>query len=367
MKVIVKEYLNVRVGKPSVNAPTYQYLAPGSQLDVDGVLYNGDLFEGNNKWLKDEVSNYYWAGGINLKDTFLEDRNNKVSFNWFKQLKIEEIWEQYKEKGANVTVAVLDTGFNSENLDLSLAVTKSTVLLNYVNAPKCNDITDKNGHGTRCASIIGSRNNNQYRIGIAPECKLLIGKISCNREIREHLSILKGIEWAIDNGAEIISISYGIVFDDIEKKKDFETKLLKIVFGKKVLIFASAGNNSDTKPMFGENYPASFPCCISIGSTDNGLFSPLTLQSSSTIIHAPGVNIESYGLESTPSPDTGTSFSTPIVAGIVALAVSYYKKKHNNDWDPKELMKIVYATSSPLVDNKKMIEPLAIFKKIYTL
>ena len=64
MKVLVKHFLNVRAGKPSVNAPCYQYLAPGSEVEVDGKLYKGDQFEGINTWLKDDVDNYYWSGGV---------------------------------------------------------------------------------------------------------------------------------------------------------------------------------------------------------------------------------------------------------------------------------------------------------------
>jgi len=48
MKVTVTKYLNVRVGKPSVNAPCYQYLAPGSELEMHGNLYKGDSFKDNN-------------------------------------------------------------------------------------------------------------------------------------------------------------------------------------------------------------------------------------------------------------------------------------------------------------------------------
>ena len=60
MKVIVKDnFLNVRAGKASVNAPCYQYIAPGSEIEVDGQLYKGDLFDGIDTWMKDAAGNYY--------------------------------------------------------------------------------------------------------------------------------------------------------------------------------------------------------------------------------------------------------------------------------------------------------------------
>ncbi|SHK70613.1 hypothetical protein SAMN04488028_107198 [Reichenbachiella agariperforans] len=66
MKVTVTKYLNVRVGKPSVNAPCYQYLAPGSEIEVGEKLYLGDSYDGMDTWYRDEADNYYWSGGFLL-------------------------------------------------------------------------------------------------------------------------------------------------------------------------------------------------------------------------------------------------------------------------------------------------------------
>lgn len=363
MKVTVKDYLNVRIGKPSLNAPTYQYLAPGSELEVDGKLYQGDSYDGNDTWLKDEAGNHYWAGGVHLSSPLNISENNQ-SFKWFKELGIETIWNTYREKGENVCIAVLDTGYTSTNADLATSAPSQNqkVLINYANAPVCNTINDLKGHGTRCLSIIGARNLQKYNIGIAPKSKLLIGKISCELEIRDPNVVLDGIEWAITNGAEIISISFGFSFDNQDLKTDFQYRLRTIIKNRKVLIFASCGNNFSNEPAFGENYPASFPECISVGATNNGIFNNITLQSNCTIIHAPGIDIESYDINNNPTPDSGTSFSTPITAGITALAVSYCKKMNNNDWNPTEIINMLYASASPLVGQRKLIQPLEFFK-----
>jgi len=351
MKVTVKYYLNVRVGKPSVNAPCYQYIAPGSQIEVDGKLYTGDMFEGIDQWMRDEGDNYYWAGGI----------QSKSSFSWFKELEIETIWNTYNEKGENACIAILDTGYNTTNNDLIAQDQK--LLINYTDAQACNTINDLDGHGTRCMSIAGARNLQQYNIGVAPQSKVLIGKISCQMELRDHNSILEGIKWAIDSGAEIISISFGFVFADSSQQQVFQAALQKIIEGKKVLIFAAAGNNLNSQPAFGDKYPASFPECISVGSTDKGVLSNITIQSNTTVIHAPGIAIESYDVTGRPTPASGTSYSTPIVAGIAALAVSYCKKT-NNTWDPAELRNALYNSASPLAGQKKLIQPLEFFKQL---
>ena len=121
MKVTVKDYLNVRVGKPSLNAPNFQYLAPGSILEVDGTLYPGDKFEGIDTWYKDEAGNYYWSGGVEKK---VEDKKTTES-NLVAQIEKIDYRELIKLKnplangfGEGVKVAVLDSGIYSNHPDL---------------------------------------------------------------------------------------------------------------------------------------------------------------------------------------------------------------------------------------------------------
>ena len=92
MKITVTKFLNVRVGKPSLNAPCYQYLAPGSELQTDGNLYKGDSYDGIDTWMKDNAGNYYWSGGVekeNLNNQLLADISGKW---WLKNYNIPEIW-----------------------------------------------------------------------------------------------------------------------------------------------------------------------------------------------------------------------------------------------------------------------------------
>jgi subtilisin family serine protease len=362
MKVVVTKNLNIRVGAPSVNAHCYIYLTQGTTIEVEDKPVRGDFYDGINLWYKGLDDSYYWSGGITSSSTLIPTEN-KQSFNWFIELGIETIWKTYKEQGENVSVALLDTGYNILNADLFPAIKDQEVIINYPDTPICNNINDFDGHGTRCLSIIGARNLYQYNIGIAPKCQLLVGKISCEMELIDPNSILTGIKWAIENKADVISISFGHVFDNQDQQSDFQNTLKEIVAGKNVLIFASAGNNIRSDPAFGENYPASFPECISVGATNNGVFDNTTLRSIFTIIHAPGINIESYDLTNKPTPESGTSFSTPIVAAIVALGISYSRRIHGN-WKPNDILNKLYNTGTPLFDNRKLINPLEFFKQL---
>lgn len=338
MKVMVKDkYLNVRVGKPSINAPCSQYIAPGSEIEVDGLLYKGDLYESIDTWFKDAAGSYYWSGGVNhnvrienFLDISIPNTGNKILFNWFKQLGIQNIWNTYTEKGSLVTIAVLDTGYNKGNIEIAASIIAEKINIDPEQYPGILLIIDDqsdDGHGNRCSSIIASRNNLQWVTGIAPESNLLISKISINTELRNFQSLLDGIEWAINQGADIISISYSIELTK-EEIAQWYPRFQKLLLNNNVLVFAAAGN-SDGSLTTGERYPASFGGCISIGAVDENMnLSPSTILSSNTILHAPGMNIESFGKNGFPDPESGTSFSTPMVAAVAGLAISYLRRSN---------------------------------------
>ncbi|HRI22223.1 MAG TPA: S8/S53 family peptidase [Panacibacter sp.] len=377
MKVTVTAYLNVRVGKPSVNAPCYQYIAPGSVLEVDEQLYKGDLFDGIDTWLKDEADNYYWIGGVNhpvTEQEFHKLTNNKidgkVTFDWFNNLRIEDIWNKFKEKGDKAKVVILDTGYNLSNTDISNGVSGSRIIIDESKYPgKTFIINDQSNdrHGTRCASLIGARNSKDWIIGIAPECELLIGKISIDKEILDFNYIMEGIRWGISQKADIISISYA--YEDLTENEVavINSELTQLLAGKNVLIFAAAGNAGNT-PKKADFYPASFDDCISVGSVDTtNNISSFTVLSDKTILHAIGENIESYNENNMPTPESGTSFSTPIAAAVAALAVSFLKKKNaTHSFDKDDLVKKLKNTGDPVKgsNTKKTINPLNLFNNL---
>lgn len=346
--------------------------------NIIGVVNENFTFEGEEvndvpntalgKWYKDRDGAFYWGGGVSLNNSFQKAFSiKKKTFQWFNDLEIEEIWSQYNEKGSSVTIAVLDTGYNTDILDVKNAVFKKEIIIDSNKYPLDQlIINDKSNqrHGNRCASIIGARNELDWLVGIAPECKLIIGKISINRELRTFDYILNGIKWALEQGADIISISYAVELTSdlaISYNAKFE-ELLKN--NKSTLIFAAAGNSDGTQIITDDRYPASFPKCISIGATDkNKALSNMTVLSSKTVLHAQGLNIESYGPENIPDPQSGTSFSTPIVAGIAGLAISYLKRK-GEKIDRETFLTKLISTGDPMIGqtNKKSINIQNLFK-----
>lgn len=322
MKVTVTKNLNVRVGSPSLNAPTYQYLAPGSELEVDGTLYNGDPYDGIDTWYKDKAGNYYWSGGVSLENkavfnlsTLNTDIDDKGLQWWHKDYGIPKIWKNWS-LGYGANVVVLDSGYD-KNHPLSR---KDINGWNFVD--NSNDFHDYNGHGTSVVSVIN--NNNEQLYGIAPECSVFVSKI-IKRDVNQN-DLIKALNNCIGSNVDIISISYSFKESDknLMKMNDF---LKAIESNSDKIIVCSVGNNSD-KTKIENNYPAKFSSTIGVGSINKSR--KIAKQSSRTNavnIVAPGetlnlIDIDSSGLSSF----QGTSYSTPFVTGVIALMVSYAKK-----------------------------------------
>ncbi|MBO0842428.1 MAG: S8 family serine peptidase, partial [Nocardioides sp.] len=107
--------------------------------------------------------------------------------------------------GAGVKVAVLDTGYDSTHPDLQGRVAESANFITW------NALEDRNGHGTHTASTIagtGAASHGRYA-GMAPGADLLVGKVLDNTGSGSDSAIIAGMQWAVDEGAKVVSMSLG--------------------------------------------------------------------------------------------------------------------------------------------------------------
>ncbi len=332
MKVIVTKYLNVRVGSASVNAPCYQYLAPGSELEVDEELYPGDEYLGNSNWLKDEADNYYWSGGVEKFSKSSAKLSNSYP-GWMLNLNLPEIWGI--STGKDVGVAVIDTGIDI--LNDQLPYNKKS----YYVFDKNISLQDTNGHGTHCAGLIGARNKQGKLIGVAPDCNLFVCKISERNRLNtsELNRYAEAINWCAEQEhIHVISISYGSIIRD----KNIISQLqlaVNYAFSRGKVLICSVGNASkfnDSSSL----YPASLKNTIGIGSIPvEDLLYPYMNKNLTAIID--GINMPSYDVNGQVIEKSGTSQSNAIVAGIVALIIEKKKWKY----DPDEIKKIIMGVS----------------------
>lgn len=212
----------------------------------------------------------------------------------------------------NVTVAILDSGVNRTHPDLA-----SRVLPGYDFLENDNDPSDDNGHGTAVAGVVAAAGNNGIGVaGLAFGCSILPVKIADSAGIAAYSDIASGIKYAVDRGARVINIS--MAGDSSSKTLQ---NAIDYAWAKNVLVVAAAGNNSSATPL----YPAACEHVTAVSATD--LYDTMAAFSSFGAhikVSAPGENIwttqqdpfQLYGSW------RGTSFASPVVAGIAALALS---------------------------------------------
>lgn len=334
MKVNVTKYLNVRVGKPSVNAPCYQYLAPGSELEVDGKLYNGDIYDGIDTWLKDEAENYYWSGGTDYP------KESKLFPWWIENsyYSLPKLWLLPKEN--EITVAILDTGI-SQHIDFDFTKING---YNYLDNSK-EYLNDTHGHGTHLAGIIASQGKKSF--GIAPDTNLFIAKV-CNAKgvpnIHAVKKALDDIYFGRNNThkVKIINMSFNLPAQSEEEfstLQEIEKTLNSLYTEKQCLIVCSSGSKDD---LF-ESFPARLNLSIAVGCLNKELRrSSFSRKTNILDIMAPGESISSSNNSEGVIQLTGTSQSAAFVSAVCALALQRVKFK---TLYPELLKRILYQSA----------------------
>ena len=165
---------------------------------------------------------------------------------WFLDaMKAEEMWRTSTGKG--VTVAVIDTGVDSNNPDLKGQVLRGR---DFAPGEPGDEHTDNQGHGTGMAGLIagtGAYGGGNGAFGLAPGVKVLPvrvpGEVSSGAEGARRFNAIapKAIRYAADEGAKVINISMGVQEGSPEL-----TGAVKYASDKGSLVFAAVGNSGDT-------------------------------------------------------------------------------------------------------------------------
>ena len=223
--------------------------------------------------------------------------------------------------GANIKVAVLDSGVATDNPDIS---PKVTARANFTTA-RTNE--DNYGHGTHVAGIIATSRDNTIGVaGVCPGCTIMAGKVLTDTGMGSSSGLANGINWAATNGAKVINMSLAV-----GASTTLETAVNN-AWNKGVVLVASAGNGGNTSMM----YPGAYQNVIAVGATDNNdkKASWSTYGPTWVDVAAPGVSVYStfpnhrfvLARENNRSQGydigSGTSMSTPIVAAVAALVWS---------------------------------------------
>lgn len=216
--------------------------------------------------------------------------------------------------GDNQKIALIDSGISKfQNI-------KSTLHTSLLDS---ND--DDIGHGTMMLSIIKGFNNDI--IGIAPNADVLSIKVTNKDGTMKPNSVVDAIQLAIDNKCSIINLSFGtyVYNEDINK-------IIKEAINKNITVVAAAGDYMHNELLF----PASISGVISVGALakDGKPWHYSNGKDICTIL-APGDEIKVMTKDAKIAYTGGTSQSTAITSGYIALLKEYWNKNNitytNND------------------------------------
>jgi len=241
------------------------------------------------------------------------------------QIQLPLVWDAgWTAEG--VRVAVIDTGIDADHPDLAGRVVDTI------------DVTgegpqDENGHGTHCASILagtGAASGGKYR-GAAPGALIYSAKVLDRHGQGMMSDVMEGIEWAVDQGVQVISLSLG--GSGSSDGADALSEICDAAVEQGVVVCVAAGNDGPGSYTIGSPGAARLPITVgacneldriasfsSRGPTADGRAKP--------DIVLPGVNITAARARGTTLGDivddhyttlSGTSMATPLAAGICAL------------------------------------------------
>jgi subtilisin family serine protease len=261
------------------------------------------------------------------------------------QIGAPQAW-QSGHTGQGTTVAVLDTGIDATHPDLADAVVQAQ---NFTNSQYGAD--DRFGHGTHVASIITGRH--EKYTGVAPDTKLLNGKVLSDGGSGSDSWIIAGMEWAAAQGADVINMSLGTRFPS-DGTDAMSTAANRLTAQSGSLFVIAAGNSGTTL-----GSPGAADAALTVGAVDrNDQLAPFSSRGPrfgddaiKPDVTAPGVEIAAakatHGTAGTPVDEThvrmsGTSMAAPHVAGAAAILAGEHP-----EWKADQLKATLMNSAKP--------------------
>jgi thermitase len=211
---------------------------------------------------------------------------------------------------ASVLVAVIDSGVYAAHPDLG---PKLVAGWNFIAGN--GDTSDGLGHGTAVAGTVAAASNNNIGVaGVNWASRVMPLVVVDGDDNAPYSAIAAAIQYAADHGARILNISIGGVYQSgaLQNAVDY-------AWNKGAVIFAAAMNNSTSTPY----YPAACNHVVAVSATDStDHLASFSDYGSWVTLSAPGTNILTtmngggYGYWS------GTSFASPVAAGVAALCLA---------------------------------------------
>ena len=303
----------------------------------------------------------------------------------------DQVWEQ-GYMGQGVVVAVIDTGVNYNHVDVADHLWDGGSEFphhGYDVKNHDNDPMDDQGHGSHCSGTVLGDGTAGSQTGMAPEATLMCVKCLDNTGNGGAQNISEGIQWAVEHGCDMFSMSLGLPLSSIPDRTLLR-HTCEAALDAGIVAAIAAGNEGNAQYMYpipnnvrvpgscpppymdevqGEN-PGDLTCSVCVGAVDyndNAAYfsshGPVTWQNTEfgdypyqpgiglirPDVCAPGVDIKSLNYESNTGYTymSGTSMATPCVAGCMALMLS-----KDINLTPSDVCRILEETAVPLATGK---------------
>ncbi len=336
--------------------------------------------------------------GYNIERKWIDDDEKPTSANETREitpniLKInaDKVWE-LGFTGQGIVVSVIDAGVNYNHLDLADHLWDGGETFPHHGYDVRNDDDDPMddmGHGTHCAGTVAGDGTAGSQTGVAPDAQIMCIKSVNADGTGGAVKLAEGMEWSVEHGCDIISMSMGLVHPSVTERELFRRTCVSILDAG-VSSFICAGNEGFALDQYpipqNVRIPGSCPppyldpdqmanpgelsSAIVVGSVDDNdqasFFTangPCTWQDTEfgdyaynpgiglirPDVCAPGESVKSldYLSNSGYKSMTGTSQATPCVAGIAALMLS-----KNPELSPADICRILEETSVKLTPTK---------------
>jgi serine protease len=271
-----------------------------------------------------------------IRKIIVTPNDPSVGNQWFlSKVQAFAAWDIVIPSGT-VKVAVVDNAIQTTHPDLAANMLPGYDASDLDNDP--NPPNDNFSHGTHVAGIVSAVTNNSIGIASAANNRVKILPIKAtpdNGDPRGIYTGYEGIQWAIDNNADIISLSWGG-----GGYSQIEQDVIDQAHAQGIVVLAAAGNDNNENP----SYPASYSHVISVASLDdNDSKSSFSTYGTSVDISAPGRGILSTIPTNQYASFSGTSMATPLVASICGYLLSGYPTL-----TPDEVEQLIKKTSDDI-------------------
>jgi serine protease len=181
-------------------------------------------------------------------------------------------------RGAGARVMVLDTGLDNSHISIRDNFEKGK---NFT-TNDIYDITDDVGHGTHVSGTILADGRMNGLVGVAPEAKLLMGKV-CSARGCSSIALAEGINWAVEEAVDVVNMSLGGWFIS-------EGEAQALIAAEKAGVFVAAASGNGGNELV--SYPAAFISVLAVGATDmNNVKADFSQWGPELDVMGPGVDV----------------------------------------------------------------------------